>query len=57
MRKWRSRRLSETLPVSDAEKKEVRAKLEEFRTKILAGKTFAVYAALYSQDQGSAKRW
>ncbi|HNQ00140.1 MAG TPA: peptidylprolyl isomerase, partial [Bacteroidia bacterium] len=43
-------------PVSDAEKKEVRAKLEEFRTKILAGEDFAVYAALYSQDQGSAKK-
>ncbi|HRH66408.1 MAG TPA: peptidylprolyl isomerase, partial [Bacteroidia bacterium] len=43
-------------PVSDAERKEVRAKLEEFRAKILAGEDFAVYAALYSQDQGSAKK-
>ena len=43
-------------PVSAEEKKEVRAKLEEFRTKILAGEDFAVYAALYSQDQGSAKK-
>ncbi|MBK6839994.1 MAG: peptidylprolyl isomerase [Bacteroidetes bacterium] len=43
-------------PVSAEEKKEVKAKLEEFRTKILAGEDFAVYAALYSQDQGSAKK-
>lgn len=43
-------------PVSEAEKKEVKARLEEFRTKIMAGEDFAVYAALYSQDQGSAKK-
>ncbi|MBL0139785.1 MAG: peptidylprolyl isomerase [Bacteroidetes bacterium] len=43
-------------PVSEAEKKEVKARLEEFRTKIMTGEDFAVYAALYSQDQGSAKK-
>ena len=43
-------------PVSDAERKAVRSRLEEFRKKILAGEDFAVYAALYSQDPGSAKR-
>ncbi len=43
-------------PVSAAEKKAVRKRLEEYRTKILAGEDFAVYAALYSQDQSTAKR-
>ena len=43
-------------PVSDAERKAVRSRLEEFRKKILAGEDFAVYAALYSQDPGSAKK-
>jgi len=43
-------------PVSDEEKRAVRARLEEYRAKILAGDEFAVYAALYSQDPGSAKK-
>jgi peptidyl-prolyl cis-trans isomerase SurA len=43
-------------PVSEAEKRAVRTRLEEFRAKILAGDEFAVYAALYSQDPGSAKK-
>lgn len=43
-------------PVSAAEKAAVRARLEEYRAKILAGDEFAVYAALYSQDPGSAKK-
>jgi peptidyl-prolyl cis-trans isomerase SurA len=43
-------------PVSDEERKAVRARLEDFRKKILAGEDFAVYAALYSQDPGSAKK-
>ncbi len=44
-------------PVSAEEKKEVRNRLEEYRKKIIAGEAdFAVYAALYSQDPGSAKK-
>jgi peptidyl-prolyl cis-trans isomerase SurA len=43
-------------PVSDEEKRAVRARLEEYRAKIAAGDDFAVYAALYSQDPGSAKK-
>jgi peptidyl-prolyl cis-trans isomerase SurA len=43
-------------PVSDEEKREIRARLEEYRAKIAAGDDFAVYAALYSQDPGSAKK-
>lgn len=43
-------------PVSQAEKEAVKSRLEEFRKKILAGEDFAVLAALYSQDQGSAKK-
>lgn len=43
-------------PVSDEEKKAVRAQLEQYRAKIAAGDEFAVYAALYSQDPGSAKK-
>jgi peptidyl-prolyl cis-trans isomerase SurA len=43
-------------PLSEAEKRAVRARLEDFRAKILAGDEFAVYAALYSQDPGSAKK-
>ncbi|MFM7217700.1 MAG: peptidylprolyl isomerase [Bacteroidota bacterium] len=45
-----------TPPVSDAEKQAIRARLEEFRAKIATGDDFAVYAALYSQDPGSAKK-
>ncbi|MFM9051472.1 MAG: peptidylprolyl isomerase, partial [Bacteroidota bacterium] len=33
-----------------------RARLEEFRSKVLTGDDFAVYAALYSQDPGSARK-
>ena len=43
-------------PVSDEEKKAIRTRLEEYRAKIAAGDDFAVYAALYSQDPGSAKK-
>lgn len=43
-------------PVSEEEKKAVRDRLDEYRNKILAGEDFAVYAALYSQDPGSAKK-
>ncbi len=43
-------------PVSEEEKKAVRALLEEYRAKIASGDDFAVYAALYSQDPGSAKK-
>lgn len=42
--------------ISEAEKMEVRKRLEEYRTKITSGDDFAVYAALYSQDPGSAKK-
>jgi peptidyl-prolyl cis-trans isomerase SurA len=43
--------------VSYEEKKAVKARLEEYREKILKGEAdFAVYAALYSQDPGSAKK-
>jgi peptidyl-prolyl cis-trans isomerase SurA len=45
-----------TPPVSEEEKQAIRARLEEFRAKIAAGDDFAVYAALYSQDPGSAKK-
>lgn len=43
-------------PISDQEKQAIRARLEEYRAKIAAGEDFAVYAALYSQDPGSAKK-
>jgi peptidyl-prolyl cis-trans isomerase SurA len=43
-------------PVSDEEKKAVRERLEEYRKKIMAGEDFAVYAALYSQDNTTAKK-
>ncbi len=43
-------------PVSDKERREVRARLEEYRQKIMAGEDFAIYAALYSQDQTTAKK-
>lgn len=43
--------------VTPAEKLAVRTQLEEYRKKILAGEAdFAVYAALYSKDPGSAKK-
>jgi peptidyl-prolyl cis-trans isomerase SurA len=43
-------------PVSNEEKKAVKERLEEFRKKIMAGEDFAVYAALYSADNSSAKK-
>lgn len=43
--------------ISAAEKQAVRAQLEDYRKKILAGEAdFAVYAALYSKDPSSAKK-
>ncbi|TAH41478.1 MAG: peptidylprolyl isomerase [Bacteroidetes bacterium] len=43
-------------PVSDSERKSVKARLEEYRKKIMAGEDFAVYAALYSEDKSTAKK-
>jgi peptidyl-prolyl cis-trans isomerase SurA len=43
-------------PVSEEEKKRVRAQLQEYRNKITSGDDFAVYAALYSEDAPSAKK-
>jgi peptidyl-prolyl cis-trans isomerase SurA len=43
-------------PVSEEEKKAVKEKLTEFRNKIIAGEDFAVYAALYSADNTTAKK-
>ena len=44
-------------PISDAQKQEIRSTLEEYRRKILSGEgDFAVYAALYSQDNTTAKK-
>ncbi len=43
-------------PVSDTERKLVKLKLEEYRTKIMAGEDFAIYAALYSEDKSTAKK-
>jgi peptidyl-prolyl cis-trans isomerase SurA len=43
-------------PVSAQEKKAVKAQLEEYRKAILDGADFAVYAALYSQDNSTAKK-
>lgn len=44
-------------PISIEEKEAIRAQLEEYRKKILAGEAdLAVYAALYSQDAVSAKK-
>ena len=43
-------------PVNDAEKKAVKAQLEEYRKAIVDGGDFAVYAALYSQDNSTAKK-
>jgi len=42
--------------VNAEEKKRIKDQLEEYRSKILAGEDFAVYAALYSSDQSSAKK-
>ncbi len=43
-------------PISAEEKKAVRARLEEYRQAIIAGSDFAVYAALYSDDNSTAKK-
>ena len=43
-------------PVSQEEKKRVKDQLDEYRSKIIGGADFAVYAALYSQDAASAKK-
>ena len=43
-------------PVSAEEKKAVRAKMEEYRKTIMDGGDFTVYAALYSQDNSTAKK-
>jgi peptidyl-prolyl cis-trans isomerase SurA len=43
-------------PISAAEKKSVRTQMEEYRKSILDGSDFAVYAALYSQDNSTAKK-
>ncbi|MEO8088173.1 MAG: peptidylprolyl isomerase [Bacteroidota bacterium] len=43
-------------PVSAEEKKTVKAKLEEYRQAIVGGGDFAVYAALYSEDNSTAKK-
>jgi peptidyl-prolyl cis-trans isomerase SurA len=46
-----------TPPVSFEQKQAIRAQLEEYRKKIIAGEgDLAVYAALYSQDQTTAKK-
>jgi len=44
-------------PISYEEKQAIRSQLEDYRKKILAGEAdLAVYAALYSQDQVTAKK-
>lgn len=43
-------------PVSAEEKKAVKARLEEYRQAIINGADFAVYAALYSEDNSTAKK-
>jgi peptidyl-prolyl cis-trans isomerase SurA len=43
-------------PISEAEKQEVRARLDGIRNEIIAGSDFAVKAALYSQDNATAKK-
>ncbi len=43
-------------PISTEEKKAVRARLEEYRRAIVDGGDFAVYAALYSEDNSTAKK-
>jgi len=43
-------------PVSAEEKKAVKKQLEEYRQAIVNGGDFAVYAALYSQDNSTAKK-
>lgn len=43
-------------PVSEEELARIKEELEGYRKEVLAGKDFAVYAALYSQDVSSAKK-
>jgi peptidyl-prolyl cis-trans isomerase SurA len=43
-------------PVSPEEKASVRARLEEFRQRVLQGERFNTLAVLYSEDPGSARR-
>lgn len=43
-------------PVSSTELNAVRDRLRAYRTRILAGERFETFAALYSEDQGSATR-
>lgn len=43
-------------PVSSAELNAVRDRLRGYRNRILAGERFETFAALYSEDQGSATR-
>jgi peptidyl-prolyl cis-trans isomerase SurA len=43
-------------PVSVEEKRMIKEQLEDYRKRIIEGADFAVYAALYSQDQASAKK-
>jgi len=43
-------------PISEVEKEEVKARLNDTRNEILAGGDFAVKAALYSQDNATAKK-
>lgn len=42
-------------PVSKEQEKELRRKLEEYRTRIISGESFAKIATLYSDDPGSAR--
>ena len=43
-------------PVNEEELKRIREQLEGYRDEVVAGKDFAVIAALYSQDPASAKK-
>lgn len=45
-----------TPPASPEEKKRVKDQLEEYRTLVMNGADFSVYAALYSDDKSTAKR-
>lgn len=47
--------ITKTPPISDAEKKYVKEKLEKLRDRIMRGEDFATLAVLYSEDPGSAK--
>jgi len=42
--------------VSEQQKLAIKERLEEYRTKIIAGEDFSVYAALYSADRTTAKK-